>query len=247
MAGAALTGGGVRLEELTHKFAHFTLGPLSVELENGVTALLGENGAGKTTLMRAMVGVLRPDGGSVDWRLGAPKGGAGYLPQEFAPWGRFTAHEYLEFVAWARSTRADPIEPRAIDTALASVGLTELAHRRVRELSGGMVRRLGIAQSLIGSTSGLVLDEPTVGLDPMQRRGVRELIRELGAERMVLVSTHLVEDVVAIADRLLVLHHGEQVYLGPPSGMCDGESPTAEALESGLVRLLSERRPETHD
>src|SRR5690606_39054871 len=140
------------------------------------------------------------------WAGMSPRSGAGYLPQSFEALPACTVREYMLFIAWARSNRRERVSGEMVEEALQDVGLTQFASRRVGELSGGMMRRLGVAQSRLGHAPALVLDEPTVGLDPIQRREFREWVQKLGQRRTVVMSTHLSEDVVAVADRVMVLH-----------------------------------------
>lgn len=185
---------------------------MSAEFERGVTALLGANGAGKSTLMRRIVGAERGGGAVTDESGGPPA--VGYLPQDFSAPRRLTASEYLRFVAWCRSTRHNPLGMPAVQEALDAVGLSSKASMLVGALSGGMLRRLGVAQALIGGARALILDEPTVGLDPIQRRDLRELLLQLGQSRIVIVSTHLSEDVAAVADAVAIMNAGEVVFAG---------------------------------
>lgn len=230
----------ISLESVEMRFRDFSLGPTTLSFGAGVTALLGENGAGKTTLMRILVGTLRPTAGQVVWAGASPRSGAGYLPQSFEALPACTVREYLLFVAWARSHRREPVSSAMVEQALQDVGLTQFASRRVKELSGGMMRRLGVAQSLLGQTPALVLDEPTVGLDPIQRREFRDLVQELGQHRTVILSTHLAEDVVAVADRVVVLHRGQMAYAGSVKDLCVGGELSATALEEGFLELLQQ-------
>ena len=232
------------LTGLVRRYRTFALGPVSTTVPRGVTALLGANGAGKTTLMRLIVGTARPTSGQV--RL--PKGGTGgapvgFLPQDFVGPPRATAQDYLTYVAWCRSTRRFKITAKHVADALEAVGLTDRADSRIGSLSGGMVRRLGVAQALLGDSPMLVLDEPTVGLDPIQRHDLRDLVGQLGKHTVVLMSTHLAEDVAAVADHVLVLDEGALLYDGSVGGLCDGQAVTSEALEAGFLTLVrGERR-----
>src|SRR5262249_45615790 len=174
---------------------------LDLSMDTGVHGLLGPNGAGKTTLMRSIATVLRPAGGTLTL-LGQTVGGRidlrslrrqiGYLPQEFGFYRRFTMREFIEYVAWLKEVPAAEI-PGAVQRAIDRVGLADRADHRMRTLSGGMVRRAGIAQAIVNDPQILLLDEPTAGLDPDQRLQFRALLRELGTDTCVLVSTHLVE------------------------------------------------------
>ncbi|TQL01102.1 ATP-binding cassette domain-containing protein [Cellulomonas sp. SLBN-39] len=231
---------------LVKKRGEFVLGPVDVELDVGVSALLGANGAGKTTLMQLAAGLLRADGGSIECTA-PPRGaagGVGYLPQDFAGPRRPRVRDYLRFVAWCRSGKGQQIREKDIDHALALVDLTERSASRIGSLSGGMVKRLGIAQALLGDPAVIILDEPTVGLDPIQRREIRGLLQRLGEDRSVLLSTHLSEDVASTADHVVALHAGRVVFTGSTRGLAGGsatERPAAEAVERGLIALIEGR------
>lgn len=220
----------------------FTLGPVDLRFEPGVTALLGANGAGKTTLMRLAVGILAPDGGQVLLGGAAARGvDVGYLPQDFSGPRNVRVKDYLRFIAWCRSRRGRRLDDRDVHAALASVNLADATNARIGALSGGMLRRVGIAQALLGRTGVLVLDEPTVGLDPLQRRELRSLLVDLGGTSTIVLSTHLSEDVAAVAERVAVLHEGSVVYSGAVSGLTAlGEGPGhgGEAVEAGFLRAI---------
>lgn len=229
------------LTGLVKRYGGFTLGPVSTAVPRGVTALLGANGAGKSTLMRLVVGTMRPSSGGV--RLPAGGAAVGFLPQDFVGPAWASARDYLTYIAWCRSTRRSKITAAHVTEALEAVGLTDRADTKISALSGGMVRRLGVAQALLGDCPLLVLDEPTVGLDPIQRHELRDLVRRLGESRVVLMSTHLAEDVAAVADHVLVLDDGVLLYEGSVNGLCGSQDVTSEALETGFLNLVrGERR-----
>ncbi|AEI11111.1 ATP-binding cassette domain-containing protein [Cellulomonas gilvus] len=221
----------------------FTLGPVDVAFGSGVTALLGANGAGKTTLIQLVVGLLPARQGSVRQHggaAGAPMS-VGYLPQDFTAPRHVRVFDYLRFIAWAKSTRDHAIEVRAISEALEAVGLASVGRQRVGTLSGGMLRRLGVAQALLGSPPAIVLDEPTVGLDPVQRIDLRDLLRELGERVTVVLSTHLAEDVASVADGVVVLREGQAVFAGTVDELVllDGTSErTGAAVERGFLAAV---------
>jgi ABC-2 type transport system ATP-binding protein len=201
---------------------------VDLRLEPGITGLLGPNGAGKTTLMRVLATVLAPDAGTLRL-LGRDPGDAaeraeirrrlGYMPQEPGFHPRFTAFEFLDYVAILKEhvdRRARHDEVRRV---LALVGLESVGQRRTRALSGGMRRRLALAQALLGDPRLLILDEPTAGLDPEQRLRFRELISQLGDERTILVSTHQTEDVAALCPQVVVLADGVVRASGAPADL----------------------------
>ncbi|MCX4758932.1 ATP-binding cassette domain-containing protein [Kitasatospora purpeofusca] len=222
---------------------------IDLSLGTGVHGLLGPNGAGKTTLIRALATVLRPVGGELEL-LGETVRGPGeyralrrrigYLPQEFGYYKRFTVREFVEYMAWLKEVPAAEI-PAATQRAVERVGLADRADERMKALSGGMVRRAGIAQAIVNDPAVLLLDEPTVGLDPAQRLRLRELLQELGTEACVVVSTHLVEDVAAACTDVLLFAEGKLVFQGTPDALAEAGGPEHEGdspLERGYSALL---------
>ncbi|MEU6389655.1 ABC transporter ATP-binding protein [Streptomyces sp. NPDC046939] len=232
---------------------HLAVDGLDLTLRPGVHGVLGPNGAGKTTLMRALATVVEPAGGTLTL-LGARVDGRadlrpvrrrlGYLPQQFGFYPRFTVREFVTYMAWLKEMpRA--ATPDAVQRVIDRVGLTDKADAKMKTLSGGMVRRAGIAQAVVNDPELLLLDEPTVGLDPEQRLDFRDLLRELGGDSCVLVSTHLVEDVVAACTDVLLMNEGRLVFQGTPDDLIArggdrdaGDSPA----ERGYSALLRQHR-----
>ena len=199
------------------------LDDVDAELTAGVTGLLGPNGAGKTTLLRSLATVLMPDAGTIEvdgLDVGDPtqrtqvRRRLGYLPQDPGFYERFTCFEFLDYLAILKEHTDTDARHDEVQRVLDAVALTDRAAMRIRKLSGGMRQRLALAQALLGSPRLLVLDEPTVGLDPEQRFRFRELISELGETATVLLSTHQTEDVAAICDRILVMSEGRIRFTG---------------------------------
>ncbi|WP_306336963.1 ATP-binding cassette domain-containing protein [Streptomyces sp. KL118A] len=193
----------------------------------GVTGLLGPNGAGKSTLLSLLSTARRPKTGDVTL-LGETPGRArvqrlrkqiGVLPQSFGYYPRFTVLEFTEYAAWLRKVPAAQRRDRARE-ALRLVQMEKHAHSRMGALSGGMLRRVGIAQAMVNEPSLVLLDEPTVGLDPAQRVGFRTLIKELGDRCAVVMSTHLAEDVAHVCDRVAVLLEGTVRFTGTVAELC---------------------------
>jgi ABC-2 type transport system ATP-binding protein len=189
-----------------------------------VVGLLGPNGAGKSTLLRVLATLQLPDAGRVSIAgvdaLEQPdiaRAHLGYLPQEFGFPPALTADELLDHVARLRGFADAPVRRDAVDAMLERTNLTAMRSRATRALSGGMRQRLGIAMALLGAPDVLIVDEPTVALDPAERHRVYDLLMELGADRAVLVSTHLVADVEALCHHIVILHHGRVVRAGDPA------------------------------
>ncbi|TCP54103.1 ABC-type multidrug transport system ATPase subunit [Tamaricihabitans halophyticus] len=226
---------------------------LDLSLSTGVHGVLGPNGAGKTTLIRAMATVQRPAGGTLELLgeaignrldLRAVRRQLGYLPQEFGYYKRFTVREFVEYLAWLKEVPKAGV-PDAVQHAIERVGLADRADDRLKTLSGGMIRRVGIAQAIVNDPRVLLLDEPTVGLDPAQRMSFRELLQDLGKQCCVVVSTHLVEDVAAACTEVLLVDDGRLVFQGTPGQLAEagsaedvGDNPT----ERGYTALLARGR-----
>lgn len=223
--------------DLRHAYDEFHLGPIDVELTSGVTCLVGPNGAGKSTLFRLLSGMERPRGGTVSITTPDATHGLGYLPQDPSLPPRATCRQFVEYAAWVqgvgRSRRS-----MATEAALAAVNLADRADSRIGTLSGGMVRRVGIAHALVHQPAVVLLDEPTAGLDPRQRVELRSTIGDIAGDRVVLVSTHLVEDVRGLADRVLVLDEGHLVFDGTVAALEQFDDPVAPG-DTPLERAIS--------
>jgi ABC-2 type transport system ATP-binding protein len=195
---------------------------VSLSLKDGVLGLLGPNGAGKSTLMRMLATVTRPSAGTITWNgadiAAAPDGlraVLGYLPQDFGVYPNLSALEFLEYLAAAKG-----LEPRSarrrIDELLELVNLSGVRGRALGGFSGGMRQRVGIAQALLNDPQLLIVDEPTAGLDPEERVRFRNLLSELSGERIVILSTHVVSDVEAVATEIALLAGGRLIARSAP-------------------------------
>jgi ABC-2 type transport system ATP-binding protein len=215
----------VVVDDLVQTFGRVrALDGLSLRGRTGVTGLLGPNGAGKTTLLRVLATVLAPEQGRVRL-LGLDPSDAvdrrevrrrlGYLPQEPGYSRTFTAFELVDYVAVLKELTDRRARHDEVRRVLELVDLTDVAGRKVRALSGGMRRRLGLAQALLRDPELVVLDEPTVGLDPEQRLRFRDLISRAGEDRTVLLSTHQTEDVAALCEHVVVVDQGRALFSGP--------------------------------
>lgn len=200
------------VRDITKKYSDkVAVNDVSLNIEKGITGLLGANGAGKTTLMRMIADIIKPDTGNITYD-GVPitvldseyRNIFGYLPQEFGFYPEFTVIDYLDYMAALKGlTKAD--SKRKIASLLEQMALTDVRRKKIRKLSGGMRRRVGIAQALLNNPEILILDEPTAGLDPGERNKFRQLLSEFSQDRIVLISTHIVSDVEYIATRQVIM------------------------------------------
>jgi ABC-2 type transport system ATP-binding protein len=196
---------------------------VTLDIPTGMFGLLGPNGAGKTTLMRILAGILQPTSGTL--RLGtwdgtteqgrqATKRVLGYLPQELGMYPDLSAREFLDYVAILKGLDDTAARRQRVAQVLDLVALTDVAGRKLKTYSGGMKRRVGIAQALLNDPRLLIVDEPTAGLDPEERIRFRNLLADLGGNRTVLLSTHIVEDIAQTCQRLAVLQRGQVRFQG---------------------------------
>ncbi len=214
----------VQINEVTKRFGRaIALDGVSFDVPAGVTGLLGPNGAGKTTLLRILATVLAPDGGHVRVRGHDPadRGGRvavrrrlGYVPQEPGFHRSFTAFEFVDYVAILKEWTDRRARHDQVRRVLSLVDLEPVAQKKIRSLSGGMRRRVALAQALLGDPELLVLDEPTAGLDPEQRMRFREVVSGLALDRAVVLSTHQTEDVAAVCEQVVVLDGGRVRFRG---------------------------------
>ena len=212
----------VKVENLSHRYSiQWAVRDISFEInQTGIVGLLGSNGAGKSTIMNIICGVLSQTEGDVyidgiNLRkdpVGA-KQNIGFLPQKPPLYGDLTVDEYLTYAAQLR--RMDPKDiPVALETAKEKCGISHFSKRLIRNLSGGYQQRVGIAQAIIHNPRLVVMDEPTNGLDPNQILDVRSLIKDIAKDRAVLVSTHILSEVQATCDQIMMIEHGSLVFRG---------------------------------
>lgn len=195
------------------------LNDISFNTNNGVLGLIGKNGAGKTTLIRILTGILKKSSGSVSINkinienTDEVRKIIGYLPQEFTFYPYFKVSEILEYCGALSQMNRNIVKSR-IDEILEKLNLNNERNVRYSKLSGGMKRRLGIAQAILHDPQILIIDEPTVGLDPDERYNLRKMIEKLGEDKIVIFSTHILEDIEHICKNIGVLHKGELKYFG---------------------------------
>ena len=238
------------LDHISKKYKDKTaVDDVTLRITPGVWGLLGANGAGKTTLMRMIAGIMRPTAGQVEYdglpigELGAAyRDRFGYLPQEFGFYPEFTVKDYLYYVAALKGLKKREAR-RKTEELLAQMTLTEVRNKKIVKLSGGMKRRVGIAQALLNEPEILVLDEPTSGLDPGERVRFRNLLSEFAQDRIVLISTHIVSDVEYIAMQNAIMKDGRIIARGTTEELIrqvDGKVWSGRIPESRLLEY--ERR-----
>ena len=203
---------------------------VDLEIGTGMFGLVGPNGAGKTTLMRILAGLLRPTtgkvtvlGNDVATRQGklAVKSLLGYLPQELGLYPDLSAYEFMEYIALLKGMTDKAERQKQLAETLELVGLAQDARRRLRTFSGGMKRRVGIAQALLGHPQLLIVDEPTSGLDPEERVRLRTLLSEMSSRCTVILSTHIIEDISQSCNKMAVINLGQVLFLGNPRELID--------------------------
>jgi ABC-2 type transport system ATP-binding protein len=224
----------------TYKSGTVALEGVNLEIGTGLFGLLGSNGAGKSTLMRIICTLLVPakgrvsvDGLDVVNDRRAVRKLFGYLPQEFSAWRLQTVAEVLDTLAALSGVRGAGERKRRVSRVLESVGLNKVSRRKVKHLSGGMRRRLGVAQALIHEPKILIVDEPTVGLDPEERLRFRRLMTQLASERVILLSTHIVADLGSGCGDLALLDRGRVVYRGAPADLVDQAAGKVVEVDAG--------------
>jgi ABC-2 type transport system ATP-binding protein len=244
----------VEIDQLTRRFGRTqAVAGVDLRVGRGVFGLLGPNGAGKTSLLRMMATVLQPSSGGLQLLGRDPasygqrreiRRRLGYLPQNLGYYPGFTVVEFVEYFALLKEMHPARI-PAAVAAAVERVELGERAKSKLRTLSGGMLRRVGIAQAIVNDPELLLLDEPTAGLDPEQRVQFRAVLRDLGETSTVVVSTHLVEDVGAACTDVALMDRGHIVFRGTPDELAArgvehslGDAP----LERGYSAVLAEGR-----
>jgi len=244
----------VEVHDLIQRFgATPVLQGLDLEVGRGVFGLLGPNGAGKTTLLRTLATSIPPASGTLRLLGYDPSDRAqrrelrrrlGYLPQTLGYYPSFTVFEFIEYFALLKEMTASAARP-AVVQAIERVGLADRAGAKLKTLSGGMLRRVGIAQAIVNGPDLLLLDEPTAGLDPEQRVAFRTLLREIGHQGTVIVSTHLVEDVGAACAEVALMESGRIVFRGTPAELTDrarGDAAGDSPMERGYSAVLAGAR-----
>ena len=242
----------LQMVNVTKRFGDFTaVDDMNIRITNGVYGLLGVNGAGKTTLMRMICTLLTPtsgqilcDGKDILKMEGEYRNLLGYLPQEFGFYPEFSVKDYLLYIACLKGVRP-VVAKKRVKELLSQVGLSKAAGKKMKKLSGGMKRRVGIAQAILNNPKILILDEPTAGLDPTERVRFRNLISELSKERIVILSTHIVSDVEYIANEIWLMKNGRLVQQGSLNDVLDSMPEKVWSLvtsQEEAAKLMKEYR-----
>jgi len=220
------------IQSLSHQYqsgknTKFAIKSLSLQVELGILGLLGPNGAGKSSLMRILATITKPSQGNILWQgqdiVKSPqvlRNELGYLPQYFGVYDQLSGIEFLQYIASLKGLDKFTAD-NTIEALLHKLNLTHAAHMPLKGYSGGMKQRIGIAQALLNDPKLLIIDEPTVGLDPQERANFRQLLTELAGERCILFSTHIVADVESIADRIAIMQSGQLIQSASPSALQD--------------------------
>jgi ABC-2 type transport system ATP-binding protein len=233
---------------------------VTLNVGNGMFGLLGPNGAGKTTLMRILAGLVSPSEGSVlveghdvstEGGKVAVKAMLGYLPQELGLYPDLTARQFVDYMGILKGLADSGQRRRRVSDVLSVVGLTDVSDRKLKGFSGGMKRRVGIAQALLNDPRVMIVDEPTAGLDPEERIRFRNLLVDLASDRIVLLSTHIVEDISQTCRDMAILNQGRVIFRGSPAdliaaaegsvwqiAMPDGQKPNNGMVVVSTLHML---------
>jgi ABC-type multidrug transport system ATPase subunit len=241
----------IKIEELSKIYGngYYAVNKLNLDIPNGMFGLLGPNGAGKSTLMRILVTLMKPSSGKVtvndqydllkDRR--EIRSMLGYLPQDFSFFSKLKTYEFLDYAARLAGMKSSSARRSAVDKMLEEVGLFEARDRQANKLSGGMKRRLGIAQALINDPKIIIVDEPTTGLDPEERIRFRNLLSHISARDVIIIlSTHIVGDISSTCDNMALLNRGQLAFAGSPEDLvkeAKGKVWLIKATESEYLEI----------
>lgn len=205
------------------------LNNINLLFEPGIYGLMGPNGAGKTTLMRCIVGLLKPRDGKIELN----ENYIGYLPQHYGAFKDFTCFEMLDYYS---TYRKQNIKREEIEEVLKDVHLLQEKDKKIKNLSGGMLRRLGIAQAILGNPSIIVLDEPLVGLDPEERMHMKEVLKKYSEEKIIIISSHIVNDIENMCNKFIIMNNGIIAFNGTKNELL----LTAEAMKKTKINTIEE-------
>lgn len=245
------------IEHVTKKYGNYlALFDITLDFENGVYGLLAPNGAGKTTLIKMLTTLLVPTAGEIRWEgtdifaLGETyRDVLGYLPQQFGYYRDHTPKQFLRYLSALKGMNEKQAANR-IPKLIELVGLSDVAGKKMKKFSGGMLQRVGIAGAMLNDPKILILDEPTAGLDPRERVRFRNLILSISQNRIVILSTHIVSDLETVASKVVMIRDQKLYCCKPPQEICNSLSGKIFEIPSGIVPaqpycLLSERQSES--
>jgi len=236
------------IQSLSHKYqsgknTKFAIKSLSLQVEPGILGLLGPNGAGKSSMMRIIATITKPSQGNIFWQgqdiIKSPqilRKELGYLPQYFGVYDQLSGIEFLQYIASLKGLDKAKTN-HTIEALLHKLNLAHASNMPLKGYSGGMKQRIGIAQALLNDPKLLIIDEPTVGLDPHERANFRQLLSELAGERCIIFSTHIVADVESIADRIAIMHSGQLIQSESPSTLLHKVANKCWQLTANLSEL----------
>lgn len=232
----------LRIEELTKQFGKtVAVDHVNLSLHEGVIGLLGSNGSGKSTMMKMICGILPCNSGNVFYEneeilinYDNYVMNLGYMPQQLGFYPNFTVQEFLEYMSVVKGLKKE-FYMKKIEELLMKLNLEEKRKAKIKNLSGGMLRRVGVAQALLNEPKILILDEPTAGLDPKERISLRNMISRLGEESIVLLSTHIVSDIESIADKIVIMKKGKILYYDTPENLL-------KMMEGKVYEVMCDRK-----
>lgn len=236
----------LKINNLSKKYSKkVALDTINLELSKGMIGLLGNNGAGKTTLMKIIATLLEPTKGTCTLNEISIKEKKkvrkmiGYIPQEFSLYPDFTCYEMLDYFMLLDGVKDQEARMDRIVEVLEMVNLQEKMHVKIKNLSGGMKRRVGIAQALLGKPLVIIADEPSVGLDPEERRNLSGLFKELSKDKIVLISTHIISDIEDVCDTFGIMKDGKLLFYGTNKELKETTNMQERTLEEAYLKLVN--------
>lgn len=224
----------LKISRCSKKFKRkYVLNDISINFEPGVYGLLGPNGAGKTSLIRCICGLYKTDGGSIE-----KNGEIGYLPQKFGAFKQLSVYNMMEYFAAIKNIEKNE-QASEINRCLNAVHLDNQIDKKIKNLSGGMLRRLGIAQVMLGSPKIMIFDEPTVGLDQEERIRFKNIVNNIKKDKIILISTHIVSDLEVVCNKILIINEGKLLFCGT--------NQEVSALAKNKVFLIANENKEQID
>lgn len=229
----------IEIKNLTKKFKRkIALNNVNLKLENGIYGLLGPNGSGKTTLMRCITKLYSLNNGELIFQNKSYES-IGYLPQKFGMFKELTVYEMMSYILYMKNVKKDN-HLSEINKTIKLVNMEDRINDRIGSLSGGMIRRLGIAQAILNNPKVLIFDEPTTGLDPEERMRFKNLLSKIKDDKIVIISTHIVEDVESVCNKIIIMNEGNVISIGSTEDIRQFAKNKCYILESNVAEDLKE-------